>query len=78
MCGKNHFLQILFSVFLLCTRRYAVAHLIEELRYKTKIAGSIPDDVEGFFQLTYSFQPHLGPRVDSASDRNEYQESSCG
>jgi hypothetical protein len=25
------------------------------------------------FQLTSSFQPHYGPRVDSASNRNEYQ-----
>jgi hypothetical protein len=24
------------------------------------------------------FQPHYGPRVDSASNRNEYQESSWG
>jgi hypothetical protein len=30
------------------------------------------------FQLTYSFQPHYGPGVDSASNRNEYQESSWG
>jgi hypothetical protein len=28
------------------------------------------------FQLTYSFQPHYGPGVDSASNRKEYQESS--
>jgi hypothetical protein len=28
------------------------------------------------FQLTYSFQPYYGPGVDSASNRNEYQESS--
>jgi hypothetical protein len=27
-------------------------------------------------QLTKSFQPHYGPGVDSASNRNEYQESS--
>jgi hypothetical protein len=31
-----------------------------------------------FFQFTYSFQPHYGPGVDSASNRNEYQESSWG
>jgi hypothetical protein len=31
-----------------------------------------------FFQLTYSFQPHYGPGVDSSSNRNEYQESSWG
>jgi hypothetical protein len=24
--------------------------------------------------LTYSFRPHYGPGVDSASNRNEYQE----
>jgi hypothetical protein len=27
-----------------------------------------------FFQLTWSFQPHYGPGVDSASNSNEYQE----
>jgi hypothetical protein len=26
-----------------------------------------------FFQFTLSFQPHYGPGVDSASNRNEYQ-----
>jgi hypothetical protein len=31
-----------------------------------------------FFQFTKSFQPHYGPGVDSASNRNEYQESSWG
>jgi hypothetical protein len=36
-----------------------------------KVAGSSL----GFFQ---SFQPHYGPGVDSASSRNEYQESSWG
>jgi len=28
--------------------------------------------------LTQSFQPHYGPGVDSASNRNEYQEYSWG
>jgi hypothetical protein len=32
----------------------------------------------GFFQFTLSFQQHYGPGVDSAYNRNEYQESSCG
>jgi hypothetical protein len=31
--------------------------------------------VRFFFQLTLSFQPHYGPGVESASNRNEYQES---
>jgi hypothetical protein len=30
------------------------------------------------FWIGYSFQPHYGPGVDSASNRNEYQESSWG
>jgi hypothetical protein len=29
---------------------------------------------QNIFQLAYSFQPHYGPGVDSASNRNEYQE----
>jgi hypothetical protein len=34
----------------------------------SKIAGSIQDKTIGFFfQLIYSFQPHYGPGVDSAS-----------
>jgi hypothetical protein len=32
----------------------------------------------GFFQFTQSFPPHYGPGVDSAINRNEYQESSWG
>jgi hypothetical protein len=31
-----------------------------------------------FFQLTWSFQTHYCPGVDSASNRNDYQESSWG
>jgi hypothetical protein len=47
--------------------------LVEALRYK-------PEGRElkslNVFQLTYSFQPHYGPEVDSASNGNEYQEYS--
>jgi hypothetical protein len=43
-----------------------------------KVAGSSPDEVDFFFQFTYSFQPHYGPGVASTSNRNEYQESSWG
>ena len=34
-----------------------------------KFAGTIPDGAIGFF-----FRSHYGPGVDSASNRNEYQE----
>jgi hypothetical protein len=40
------------------------------------VAGSIPD-VIGFL-IDLIFQPHYGPGIDSASNRNEYQESSWG
>jgi hypothetical protein len=35
---------------------------------------AIPDEVIGFL-IDLIFQPHYGPGVDSASNRNEYQES---
>jgi len=43
-----------------------------------KVAGSIPDGVIGFFLDINSFRSHYGPGVDSASNRNEYQEYLLG
>jgi len=43
-----------------------------------KVAGSIPAGVSGFFIDIKSFRSHYGPRVDSASNRNEYQEYFLG
>jgi hypothetical protein len=40
--------------------------------------GSSPDMSNDFFQFTYSFQSHYGPRVDSASNKNEYQKIFLG
>ena len=34
--------------------------------------------IQIYFSLTQSFRPHYGPRVDSASNRNEYQEYFLG
>ena len=42
-----------------------------------KVVGSIPAGVSGFF-IHKSFQSHYGPGVDSASNRNEYQEYFLG
>jgi hypothetical protein len=42
-----------------------------------KVTGSI-SNFTGSFQFTSSFQPHYGPGVNSASDRNKYQASSWG
>jgi hypothetical protein len=49
---------------------YAMAQLVE-------VAGSIPDGVIGIFSLK-SFRPPYSPGVDSASNRNEYQEYFLG
>ena len=43
-----------------------------------KVAGSIPDGVIGFFIDIKSFRSHYVPGVDSASNRNEYQEHFLG
>ena len=43
-----------------------------------KVAGSIPASVNGFFIDIKSFRSHYGPGVDSASNRNEYQEHLLG
>ena len=40
--------------------------------------GSIPAGVSGFFIDIKSFRSHYGPGVDSASNRNEYQEYFLG
>jgi hypothetical protein len=52
---------------------HAVAQLVEALRYK----GSIPDGVIEIFHWQ-PFRPHYGLGVDSASNRNEYQEYCLG
>ena len=43
-----------------------------------KVAGSIPAGVSEFFFDIKSFRSHYGPGVDSASDRNEYEEYFLG
>jgi len=40
----------------------------------TPTQPSIPADVSGFFIDIKSFRSHYGPGVNSASNRNEYQE----
>jgi len=56
----------------------AVAQLVKALRYKLKGRGF---DSRWFllnFSLTQSFRSHYDPGVDSASNRNEYQEYFLG
>jgi hypothetical protein len=57
---------------------HVVAELVEALRYKPEGHGFHSWRGHWILQLTYSFQPHYGPGVNSAPNGNEYQESSWG
>jgi len=52
----------------------AVAQWLRCCATNRKVSGSIPTGVSGFFCDIKSFRSHYGPEVDSASNRNEYQE----
>jgi len=56
----------------------AVAQWLRCCVTNRKDAGSIPADVSGFFIDIKSFRSHYGPGVDSASNRNDYQEYFLG
>jgi len=59
-------------------RRTAVAQWLRGCATNRKVAGSIPAGVTGFFIDIKSFRSHYGPGVDSASNRNDYQEHFLG
>ena len=52
----------------------AVAQCLRCCATNRKVAGSIAAGVSGFFIDIISFRSHYIPGVDSASNRNEYQE----
>ena len=56
----------------------AVAQWLRRCATNRKGAGSIPAGVSGFFVDIKSFRSHYGPGLDSASNRNEYQEHFLG
>ena len=57
---------------------HAVVQLVEALCYKLEGRGFDSRWCHRIFSSTYSFRPHYGPEVDSASNRNEYQEYFLG
>jgi len=59
-------------------RGHAVAQLVEALRYKPEGRGFNSRWCHWNFSLTLSFPLHYDPGVDSASDRNEYQQYFLG
>jgi len=56
----------------------AVAQWLRCCAIIRKVAGSIPAGVSGFFIDIKSLRSHYGPGVDSASNKNEYQEHFLG
>jgi len=56
----------------------AVAQWLRCCATNRKVAGSIPASVSGFFIDIKFLRSHYGPRVDSTSNRNEYQEYFLG
>ena len=56
----------------------AVAQWLRRCATNRKVAGSIPAGVSGFFIDIKSCRSHYDPGVDSASNRNEYQEYFLG
>ena len=56
----------------------AVAQWLRCCATNRKVAGSIPAGVSGFFIDIKSFRSHYDPGVNSASNRNEYQEYFLG
>jgi len=57
---------------------HTVAQWLRCCATNRKVAGSIPAGVNGFFIDIKSFRSHYGTGVDSASNRNEYQEYFLG
>jgi len=56
----------------------AVAQWLRCCVANRKVAGSIPTSISGIFIGIKFFRSHYGPRVESASNRNEYQEYFLG
>jgi len=56
----------------------AVAQWLRCCATNRKVAGSIPAGVCGYFIDIKSLRSHYGPGVDSATNRNEYQENFLG
>jgi len=62
----------------ICTVWDRGSTVVKVLRYKSEGRLFDPRWCHWNFFLTYSFRSHYGPGVDSASDRNEYQEYFLG
>jgi len=76
--GSSFGLHTLTFVIVHLSAGTTVAQWLKCCATNRKVAGSIPAGVNGFFIDIKSFRSHYGPGVDSASNRNEYQEYFLG
>ena len=66
------------SFFSYCARNQKVVQLVEAQQHNTEGRGFDFRGVHWDFFFTYSFRPHYGREVDSASDRNAGKECFLG
>ena len=70
-CSLIHFMSVIIPV-------YRSSTVVKVLCYKSEGRWFDPSSSLKFFIDIKSFRPHYGPGVDSASNRNEYQEYFLG
>jgi len=75
--GAEHIVVIICRLYGFIWRT-AVAQWLRCCATNGKVADSIPAGVSAFYIDIKSFRSHYGPGVDSASNRNEYQEHFLG
>jgi len=73
-----HFAHHVYFIYYSKPLGTAVAQWLRFCATNRKVAGLIPAGDSGFFIDIKSFRSHYGPGVDSASNRNEYQEYFLG
>ena len=81
MRGVHHLDEVRYEISnarVHCTTGTAVGQWLRCCATNRKVAGSIPTGASGFFIDIKSFRLHYGPGVDSATNRNEYQEYFLG
>jgi hypothetical protein len=66
--------MLLRAVTLFHSGHAAGGAVVEALRYKPEGRGIDSRCYHWNISFTYSFQPHYSPKVDSGSNRNEYQD----
>jgi len=75
---KNLCIKLVKKDYYILERGTALAQWLKCCATNQKVAGSIPASVSGFCIDIKCFRSHYGPGIDSASNRNEYQDYFLG